>query len=149
MPRESYQRRRGEAQQAGLRRPGDRVFREACVHLPGALALPALADLEVTRGRPVDAVNALDRRPRHLRARARGGRAHLLQRARKIQPTAFEPGFGSPACRASIGARDRAKRILLTWCRARGRQLRKLRAASSSLAHARGSPRWLVAALAR
>ena len=127
------------------------VYREACVHLSREHRLwLALADLEVTRGRPVDAVNALLDGSRRLRSRhTRGDALTLLQRARKILPTAFEPGYELAGLLARIGARDRAKRILQELVpRAHGRQLRKLRWRLFSLSPTPAAAwRWFAAAL--
>jgi len=106
----------------------------------------------VTRGRPVDAVNALVDGSRRLHARrSRGDALTLLQRARKIQPTAFEPGYELAGLLARVGARDRARKILEGLVpRARGRQLRKLRGRLFLLSPTPAAAwRWLVAALAR
>jgi len=66
---------------------------------------------------------------RHLRSRRTQEQAlTLLQRARKIQPAAFEPSFELANLLVRAGARDRALKLLHGMApRARGRQLRRLR----------------------
>jgi len=150
---ESYRRAAEQLSKQGFVDQAIGVYREACVHLPREHRLwLALADLEVTRGRPVDAVNALIDGSRRLRSRrTRGDALTLLQRARKIQPAAFEPGYQLAGLLASIGARDRAKRILEELvARATGRQLRQLRWRLFSLSPTPAAAwRWLAAAVAR
>jgi len=150
---ESYRRAAEQLSKQGFVEQAIGVYREACVHLPREHRLwLALADLEVTRRRPVDAVNALIEGSRRLRSRrTRGDALTLLQRARKILPTAFEPGYELAGLLASIGARDRAKRILQELVpRASGRQLRQLRWRLFSLSPTPAAAwRWLAAAVAR
>jgi len=149
----SYQRAAAQLSKQGFVDQAIGVYREACVHLSREHRLwLALADLEVTRGRPVDAVNALIDGSRRLRSRrTRGDALTLLQRARKIQPTGFEPGFELAGLLAGIGARDRAMRILQELApRARGRQLRRLRGRLFLLSPTPAAAwRWLAAALQR
>jgi len=150
---ESYRRAAGQLSQQGFVDQAIGVYREACVYLSREHRLwLALADLEVARGRPVDAVNALLDGSRRLRSRrTRGDALILLQRARKIQPTAFEPGYQLAGLLARIGARDRAQRILQELApRARGRQLRQLRWRLFSLSPTPAAAwRWLAATVAR
>jgi tetratricopeptide (TPR) repeat protein len=127
---ESYRRAAEQLGKQGFVEQAIGVYREACVHLPREPRLwLALADLELARRRPVDAVNALLDGSRRLRSRrTRGDALNLLQRARKIQPTAFEPGYQLAGLLAGIGARDRAMRILEELVsRASGRELRRVR----------------------
>ena len=150
---ESYRRAAEQLGQQGFVDQAIGVYREACVHLAQEHRLwLALADLELSRGRPVDAVNALVDGSRRLRTRrTRGDALTLLQRARKIQPTAFEPGYELAGLLAGIGARDRARRILQELVpRARGRQLRKLRWRLFFLSPTPAAAwRWITAAAAR
>jgi tetratricopeptide (TPR) repeat protein len=150
---ESYRRAAEQLSKQGFVDQAIGVYREACVHLPREHRLwLALADLELSRRRPVDAVNALLDGSRRLRSRrTRGDALTLLQRARKIQPTAFEPGYELAGLLAGIGARDRAKRILEELVpRATGRQLRQLRWRLFSLSPTPAAAwRWLAAAVAR
>ena len=90
------------------------VYREACGYLAKDHRLwLALGDLEVERKRPVDAVNALVDGARHLRSRRTQEQAlALLQRARKIQPAAFEPSYELANLLVRAGARDRALKLL-------------------------------------
>ena len=150
---ESYRRAAEQLSKQGFVDQAIGTYREACTHLPRQHRLwLALADLEVKRGRPVDAVNALIDGSRRLRSRRTQQEAlTLLQRARKIQPGAFEPNFELAGLLASAGARDRAKRILEELVpRARGRQLRRLRGRQFVLSPTPAAAwRWLAAAVAR
>jgi len=150
---ESYRRAAGQLSKQGFVDQAIGVYREACVHLPREHRLwLALADLEVTRRRPVDAVNALLDGSRRLRSRRMWQEAlALLQHARKIQPTAFEPGYELACLLARAGARDRAKRILQELLpRARGRQLRQVRWRLFFLSPTPAAAwRWIAAAVAR
>ena len=129
------------------------VYREACTHLPQEHDLwLAISDLEVERGRPIDAANALVEGARHLRSRRTQQQAlTLLQRARKIAPAAFEPGYELANLLVRAGARDRALKILNGLApRARGAQLRRLRRRLFFLSPTPAAAwRWLVAAVAR
>ena len=126
----SYQRAAGQLTKQGFVEQAIGVYREACGLLSREHRLwLELAELEVKRGRPVDAVKALLDGSRHFRSRkTRGDALTLLQQARKIQPQAFEPNYQLAGLLSSIGARDRALRILRELApRARGRDLRRLR----------------------
>lgn len=150
---ESYRCAAGQLSKQGFVDQAIGVYREACVHLSREHRLwLALADLEVTRGRPVDAVNALLDGSRRLRSRRTQQEAvTLLQRARKILPTAFEPAYELAVLLARAGARDRALRILHELVpRTRGRQLRRLRGRLFLLSPTPAAAwRWLAAAVAR
>jgi tetratricopeptide (TPR) repeat protein len=150
---ESYRRAAGQLSQQGFIEQAIGIYREASVHLSREHRLwLALAELEVKRGRPVDAVNALLDGSRRLRSRrTRGDALTLLQRARAIQPNAFEPGYQLAGLLASIGARDRAIRLLQELAvRARGRELRRARWRLFSLSPTPAAAwRWLTAAVAR
>ena len=150
---ESYRRVAGQLSQQGFVEQAIGVYREACVHLSQEHRLwLALADLEVKRGRPVDAVNALIDGSRRLRSRrTRGDALTLLQHARKIQPNAFEPNYQLAGLLARIGARDRALRILQELApRARGRNLRRVRWRLFFLSPTPAAAwRWLAASVSR
>jgi tetratricopeptide (TPR) repeat protein len=127
---ESYRRAAGQLTKQGFVEQAIGVYREACGLLSREHRLwLELSELEVKRGRPVDAVKALLDGSRHFRSRkTRGDALTLLQQARKIQPNAFEPNYQLAGMLSSIGARDRALRILRELApRARGRDLRRLR----------------------
>ena len=150
---ESYRRAAEQLSKQGFVDQAIGIYREACAHLSHQHRLwLALADLEVKRGRPVDAVNALVDGSRRLRSRRTKQEAlTLLQQARKIQPGAFEPNYELAGLLASSGARDRAKRILHELApRARGRQLRQLRGRQFFLSPTPAAAwRWLAAAVTR
>ncbi|HVN40616.1 MAG TPA: tetratricopeptide repeat protein [Myxococcota bacterium] len=106
------------------------VYREASAFLTKDHRLwLALGELELERKRPVDAVNVLVEGARHLRSRRTQQEAlTLLQRARKIQPHAFEPTYELANLLVRAGARDRARKLLQGLApRVHGRQLRRLR----------------------
>ena len=127
---ESYRRAAGQLARQGFVEQAIGVYREASGFLSKEHRLwLELAELEVKRGRPVDAVNALIDGSKNFRSRrTRGDAITLLQQARKILPNGFEPNYQLASVLASIGARDRALRILQDLApRARGRQLRRLR----------------------
>jgi tetratricopeptide (TPR) repeat protein len=125
------------------------VYREACAHLPQDHRVwLAVAELEVERGRPIDAANALVAGSRHLRSRRTQQEAlTLLQRARKIAPGAFEPGFELALGLGGAAARDRALKLLRGLVpRARGHDLRRLRRRMFFLSPTPAAAwRWLVA----
>ena len=106
------------------------VYREASAFLTKDHRLwLALGELELERKRPVDAVNVLVEGARHLRSRRTQQEAlTLLQRARKIQPHAFDPTYELANLLVRAGARDRARKLLQALApRVKGRQLRRLR----------------------
>ena len=150
---ESYRRAAEHLSKQGFVDQAIGTYREACTHLPRQHRLwLALADLEVKRGRPVDAVNALIDGSRRVRSRRTKQEAlTLLQHARKIQPRAFEPNYELAGVLASAGARDRAKRILEELVpRTHGRQLRRLRGRQFFLSPTPAAAwRWLGAAVTR
>jgi tetratricopeptide (TPR) repeat protein len=149
----SYRRAADQLAKQGFVEQAIGVYREACTHVPRQHQLwLALAELEVKRGRPVDAVNALVDGSRRMRSRRTQHEAlTLLQQARRIQPGAFEPSYELAVLLASAGARDRAVRILRELApRARGRQLRRLRGRLFLLSPTPAAAwRWLAAALPR
>lgn len=104
------------------------VYREAAHHLPreGAVWL-AIAELELERGRRADGVAALWSGRRQLRSRSeRPAAIRLLERAREIDPGAFEPSLDLAALLAKSGERARAFALLEALARGRrgrGRQL--------------------------
>jgi tetratricopeptide (TPR) repeat protein len=148
----SYQRAAGQLTKQGFVEQAIGVYREACGLLSREHRLwLELAELEVKRGRPVDAVKALLDGSRHFRSRkTRGDALTLLQQARKIQPAAFEPNYQLAGLLSSIGARDRALRILRELApRARGRDLRRLRLRLFVLSPTPAAAwRWVAAAVA-
>jgi len=150
---ESYRRAAEQLSKKGFVEQAIGVYREASASLARQHRLwLALADLEVQRGRPVDAVNALIDGSRRLRSRRTIQEAlTLLQQARKIQPGAFDPNFELAGVLASVGARDRARRILQELApRARGRQLRKLRGRQFFLSPTPAAAwRWIATAVTR
>ena len=150
---ESYRRAGAQLGRQGFTDQAIGVYREACTHLPRDHRLwLALADLEVERGRPIDAVNALIEGSRQLRSRRTLQEAvALLQRARKIQPHAFDPGFELAGLLARHGGRAPAKKLLLELVpRVRGRQLRRLRGRLFFISPTPAAAwRWLAAAFAR
>jgi tetratricopeptide (TPR) repeat protein len=150
---ESYRRAASQLGKQGFVDQAIGIYREACGHMPRDHRLwLALADLEVERGRPIDAVNALVDGSKRLRSRRTVQEAvALLQRARKIQPQAFEPGFELAGLLARHGARDRAIRMLQELAaRARGRQLRRVRRRLFFLSPTPAAAwRWLSASVAR
>ncbi len=150
---ESYRRAAEQLSKQGFVDQAIGTYREAATHLSRQHRLwLALAELEVKRGRPVDAVNALVDGSKRLRSRRTKPEAiTLLQQARKIQPGAFEPSYELAGVLASVGARDRASRILQELARrARGRQLRKVRGRQFALSPTPAAAwRWLAAAVAR
>ena len=126
----SYSRAASQLARQGFVDQAIGIYREACAYLAKDHRLwLALGDLEVERKRPVDTVNALVEGARHLRSRRTQEQAlTLLQRARKIQPAAFEPSFELANLLVRAGARDRALKLLYGMApRAHGRQLRRLR----------------------
>jgi len=125
------------------------VYREAAQHLPrqGELWL-ALAELELKRGRRADAVEALSRGARGLRARKERTQAiRLLERAHELDPAAFEVSFELAGRLAQAGKRDRALRLLdaLAVNKNRG-LLRRVRGRQARIAPGpRAAWRWLSA----
>ncbi len=150
---ESYRRAAEQLSKQGFVDQAIGTYREASTHLARQHRLwLALADLEVKRGRPVDAANALVDGSRRLRSRrTRQEAVTLLQQARKLQPGAFEPSYELAGVLASVGARDRAKRILQELvARAHGRQLRKVRGRQFFLSPTPAAAwRWLATAVTR
>jgi tetratricopeptide (TPR) repeat protein len=106
------------------------LYREAAHHLPreGAVWL-AIAELELSRGRRADAVAALWSGRRRLRSRAERPEAiRLLERAREMDPAAFEPSFDLARLLAKSGARARALEVLEALAHERsGSMLRRVR----------------------
>jgi tetratricopeptide (TPR) repeat protein len=150
---ESYRRAAEQLSAQGFVDQAIGVYREACAYLARQHRLwLALAELEVKRGRPVDAVNTLIAGSRRVRSRrTRQEAVALLQQARKIQPGAFEPNYELAGLLARAGARDRALRILQELApRTRGRQLRRLRGRQFFLSPTPAAAwRWLATAVAR
>jgi tetratricopeptide (TPR) repeat protein len=149
----SYCRAAGALTKQGFVDQAIGVYREASAFFARDHRLwLALGDLEVERGRPIDAVNTLVEGARNLRSRRTQEQAlTLLQRARKIQPGAFEPSFELANLLVRAGARDRALKVLRDLVpRARGRQLRRLRRRLFFLSPTPAAAwRWLVAAFSR
>jgi Tfp pilus assembly protein PilF len=113
------------------------VYREASRLLPREDGVwLALAELEAGRGRRADALAALLAGRRQLRRRAERPRAlKLLERARVLDPAAFEPNFELAALLARDGQRARARIVLEGLAaKAQGRTLRRVRARQLYLA---------------
>jgi tetratricopeptide (TPR) repeat protein len=150
---ESYRRAGEQLAKQGFVEQAIGVYREACKPLARQHQLwLAIADLEVKRNRPIDAVKALVEGSRHLRSRRTQKDAlTLLQQARKIQPAAFEPNYELAKVLAAAGARDRALRILQELApRSHGRELRRVRARLFLLSPTPAAAwRWLTATVAR
>ena len=107
------------------------VCREACQQLPGEVsAWMGIAELEVARGRPTDAVSVLlEGRSRFRSRRKRSAALQLLERARRIDASNFEVSFDLAHLLARDGARTRARRVLDELAgRSRARELRRVRA---------------------
>jgi tetratricopeptide (TPR) repeat protein len=126
------------------------VYREATSYLARDRRVwLALADLEVERGRRIDATHALLEGSRHLRSRrTRQEALALLLKAREIEPKAFEPSFELGGLLARAGSKQKARRILEDLLpRARGRQLRRLRGRLFRMSPTPAAAwRWLAAA---
>ena len=132
---DSYRRVAGQLQRQGFVDQAIGVYREATASLWRERKLwLALADLEVERGRGVDAVGALLDGARLLRKRrTRQDALALLVRA-GIPADAFDRTSSWAGLLARSGARDRARRVLMELLpRARGRDLRRLRGRLSVL----------------
>lgn len=107
------------------------LYREASDYLPWEVVVwKALADLEVARGRPADAIAVLLRGRGHFRSASQRQEAlQLLHCARKIDRSNFDVDFDLAALLASSGARPRARQLLEELAaRSRSRQLRRVRA---------------------
>lgn len=121
------------------------VYREACDRLPRAPEVwIAVADLEVERGRPRDAVAALLSGRRRFRSRKTMAQAlQLLRHARKIDARDFDVNFDLAGLTARCGRRAQARRLLDELAPSCTRaQLRRLR--GRQLAIAPGlRPAWL------
>jgi tetratricopeptide (TPR) repeat protein len=127
------------------------VYREAAGLLPRRKEIwGALAELELRRGRKVDAVAALLAGRRHLRRRRdRADAIALLVAVRKIDPQHARAGVDLAGLLAKTGSRARALRLLDDLAaRARGRDLRRVRGQQLWLAPGFGSAwRWVRAGL--
>jgi tetratricopeptide (TPR) repeat protein len=127
------------------------VYREGAQQLPreGALWL-ALAELELKRGRRADALQALWSGAQGMRKRADRPQAiRLLERARQLDPTAFEVSFELATRLARVGKRERALRLLEELAtRGKGHVLRRVRARQLRISPGpRTGWRWLRAVL--
>jgi tetratricopeptide (TPR) repeat protein len=112
------------------------VYREAAQQLPRESAVwMAIAELELMRGRRPDAVAALVNGRSRLRSRAERSEAiRLLERARELDPGAFEPSFDLARLLAKSGERRRAVALLEALARGRsGPALRRVRARQVNL----------------
>jgi tetratricopeptide (TPR) repeat protein len=127
------------------------VYREAAGLLPRRKEIwGALAELELRRGRKIDAVAALLEGRRHLRRRRdRADAIALLVAVRKIDPHHARAGVDLAGLLARTGSRARALRLLDELAaRARGRDLRRVRGQQLWLAPGFGSAwRWVRAGL--
>jgi Tfp pilus assembly protein PilF len=113
------------------------VYREAAHHLPRESAVwLAIAELELKRGRRADALAALWSGRCQLRSRAERAEAiRLLERARAVDPSAFEPSFDLAGLLAKAGERARALALLEGLAHERsGALLRRVRARQLNLA---------------
>lgn len=90
------------------------IYREFATHLPDEISVwHALAELELARKRPPDAIDALLNGRRHFRSkRQRTEALSLLRRARQIDPTHFEANFELARLLIREGAPGPARRIL-------------------------------------
>jgi tetratricopeptide (TPR) repeat protein len=121
------------------------MYREACDRLPRSPEVwIAVADLEVERGRPRDAIEALLRGRRRFRSRAARAQAmQLLRHARKIDARDFDVTFDLAGLTARAGRRDQARRMLDELVPGCSRaQLRRLRARQLAIAPGL-RPAWL------
>jgi tetratricopeptide (TPR) repeat protein len=125
------------------------VYRDFVAHLPDeSAAWEAIAELELERNRPADAVGVLLEGRRWFRSRSKRQEAlSLLRRARKIDPTHFEANFDLAGLLARCGAPVPARRILQDLERhVGGRNLRRLRGRLFWLSPGpRAAWRWLSA----
>jgi tetratricopeptide (TPR) repeat protein len=133
----SYQRGAEALVRKGFVEQAIGVYREACDRLPRAPeAWLALADLEVERSRPRDAVQTLLAGRRRFRSRRdRNHAVRLLKRARKIDPQDFPSTFDLAGLAARAGLRAHALRMLdeiAPSCSRR--QLRRLRGRQLAIA---------------
>jgi len=125
------------------------VYRDACERLPRQSdAWLAVSHLEVERGRPRDAIEALKQGRRRFRSRRdRPVAMLLLRRARQIDPRDFDVSFDLAGLAVQAGLRSQADRLLdevAAHCD-RG-QLRRVRRRQFALAPGLGTGwRWLRA----
>jgi tetratricopeptide (TPR) repeat protein len=129
------------------------VLREAADCLKGDSAVwDKIAELQIERGRPIDASRALLEGSRLFRSRKDRSRAlGLLLRARELAPGDFPVNFELTRHLARSGARRRALRILDELASTtRGRQLRRVRRRQFCLAPSPAALwRWLRACFMR
>jgi tetratricopeptide (TPR) repeat protein len=148
---ESYRRAADTLVRLGFVERAIGVYREATQHLAREDRLwLALADLEMRRGRPTDAVAALRAGRAHLRSRADRPRAiRLLERARELDASHFEAGFDLVGLLLRAGQRARARALLEELAlRASASELRRVRARQFRAAPGpRFAWQWLAAAL--
>lgn len=127
------------------------VLREATGCLQRERAVwERLADVEIERGRPIDACKSLVDGSRRFRSRRDLPEAiRLLVRARKLAPTDFTANYELAGLLARSGSRDRARGILAELARTtRGSQLRRVRGRQLRLSPSPATLwRWLRAAL--
>jgi tetratricopeptide (TPR) repeat protein len=145
----SYRRAAEGLEQQGFVERAIGVYREAAHHLPReSAAWLAIAELELKRGRRADAVAALWSGRRRLRSRSERPEAiRLLERAREMDPAAFEPSFDLARLLAKSGERRRAFAVLEALALGRrGRELMRVRARQLNLSPSpRTVWRWLRA----
>jgi tetratricopeptide (TPR) repeat protein len=127
------------------------IYRDFANHFANEVSIwHAIAELELARKRPRDAVEVLLEGCRHFRSRARRADAvALLRRARSIDPTHFEASFQLAGLLAKSGATGAAQRMLeLLAPHARSRRdRRRLRGRLFRLSPTPAAAlRWLVAA---
>jgi len=90
------------------------IYREFATHVPDEPSVwHALAELELERKRPPDAVDALLKGRRHFRSKRKRTEAlSLLRRARRIDPTHFEANFDLAGLLIRDGVPGPARRML-------------------------------------
>ena len=127
----SYRRAAEELLRQGFVERAIGVYREATHHIPreGEVWM-ALADLEVSRGRRVDALQALWAGRRQLRARAERPQAiKLLERAHELEPADLVVSFELAGLLVRSRQRPRARAVLERLAAAtHGHELQRVRA---------------------
>jgi len=127
------------------------VYRQAVTYLPKRVELwERIAQLDVKRERPPDAIRDLLEGSRHFRRRPeRQAAIRLLRMAVKVEPWQFEATMGLARLLAKEGARPEARRFYEGLCqRNRALRLRKVRGAMFRMSPTPAAAwRWLRAAL--
>lgn len=129
------------------------VCREAAGFYPTEVSVwEAIANLQLRREKPIDAIDALIEGRRKMRGRKRRPLAiRLLRRARAIDPGAVEPGLDLARLLARSGQRAEARQILEHLAaRSRGRSRRRVRGALLRMSPTpRSLWRWLGSVFSR